>query len=161
MLFKMVGQQASIPNCPCDQLWTFSFLTFPQRTLDSAASRLNMIMWTINWPFLRPVVMIENKRLSPAQSTISNQTLYTDKITHPFSTSDLQGRSLLDRVTAHICSTPYCYHPTGKPLNAFHDRPPRKHSDVSDDKRLQSHSSTSLQGKRAFSPTSYRYTCPW
>ena len=80
--------------------------------------------------------MIENERLSPAQSTISNQTLYTDKFTQPFSTSDLQGRSLLDRLTASTCSTPYCYDPAGKPTNAFHDPPPRKHSDVSDYKRL-------------------------
>ena len=107
MLFKMVGQQASIPNCSCDQLWTFSFLAFPKRTLGSAASRMNMIMWTINWHFLRPVVMIENERLSPAQSTISNQTLYTDKLIQLFSRSNPQGRSLLDRVTGNICSTPY------------------------------------------------------
>ena len=97
----------------------------------------------------------------PAQSTISNQTLYTDKLLQLFSRSDLQGRSLLDRVTAITCSTPYCYDPAGKLLNAFHHPPPRKHSDVSDSRRLQSHSSSSLQGKRAFPPTSYRYTCPW
>lgn len=44
------------------------------RTLDHAASGMNRVMWTINWPFLRPVVMIENERLSPVQLTIQSLT---------------------------------------------------------------------------------------
>ena len=47
---------------------------FRTRTLDHAASGMNRVMWNIDWPFLRPVVMIENERLSPAQFTIQSLT---------------------------------------------------------------------------------------
>ena len=98
---------------------------FRTRTLDHAASGMNRVMWNIDWPFLRPVVMIENERLSPAQFTIQipHRTLCTDKIAQLFSITDLQCSSLLDRLTANLCSTPCCYHPTGEPPTAFHDRP--------------------------------------
>ena len=104
--------------------------TLRTRTLDHAAGGMSRVMWTINWPFLRPVVMIENERLSPTQYAIFDQLLCTDKITQPFSITDLQCRPLLDRVTANLCPTPYCYRPTGKPLTAFHDRHQRTHSNV-------------------------------
>ena len=128
---KSLGSKPSITICSCDAAMHYFLLrSLRTRTLNHAASGMNRVMWTINWPFLRPVVMIENKRLSPAQFTFSDQTLCTDKITQPFSTTDFRCRSLLDRVTADLCSTPYCYHPTGKPLTAFHDRPRRTHSNV-------------------------------
>ena len=52
--------------------------TLRTRTLDHAASGMNRVMWNINWPFLRPVVLIENERLSPAQFTIPSLTEHSE-----------------------------------------------------------------------------------
>ena len=83
-LYKIIGQQASILNCSLDAaLQIFHPRILRTRMLDHAASGMNRVMWTFNWPFLRPVVMIEIERLSPVLFTIQSltKTLCTDEIT--------------------------------------------------------------------------------